>query len=571
MDKAKKNNGQSFIYGATIMVVSTAIVKVLGMLFRIPLSNLIGESGMGYYSTAYDVYLPIYALAMAGLPVAVSRITAEYVQKGRYQDVRKTLKVAQKAFLVTGLTGFLLMLAIAYPFIVLTGNSGALKGMLTIAPSVLFCCIMSSYRGYYEGLRNMYPTAISTIIEAAGKLILGYGMAFFVIKYYGKLTPKSASLAAAAALLGITLGTVLSAVYLIVRHKKPGDGISSQMLIDSKQADSSKTILKSLIAISVPVVLGSLVTNIASLIDVTMVQRQLSVAVKEAPEYFRATYGEYIEDIKNSEIPNYLYGVYKGYAFTLYNLVPTITSVIGVSALPVLAMAWTKKDSTEVKKNVESMVKITGLVAIPCGIGLMALPYPILNLLFNTKSIDISANLLFVLGATAVFAGIMSPINNMLQAIGKQWVPVRNILVGAIIKIVVNFILVGIPQINIMGAPVGTLCCYVYIALSNMICIAKYSKAKPRVFAVLLKPLIAGVVTGFAAYFSNMLFVLKLPERLSVILAIMVAVLVYVIMLIALKAITEEDLSNFPKGDKLVKLSNKIKEKYSNLLKKAKK
>jgi len=559
MKKQKSKNGQSFIYGAAIMVISTAIVKILGAVFRIPLTYLIHEKGMGFYSTAYDLYLPIYALAMAGLPVAVSRITAEFVQKNRYNDVRKTLKIAQRAFLVTGLTGFFLMLLIIYPFILVTGNDGALYGMLAIAPSVLFCCIMSSYRGYYEGLRNMYPTAISTIIEAAGKLVLGYGFAYGVIAYYGEVNTKSASLAAAAALLGITLGTAFSAIYLIIRHKTTGDQITAEMLAQSDPADSGKSILKALIAISVPVVLGSLVTNIASLIDVTMVQWQLDNAVKSSPQVFRNLYGEILKDTTDAEIPNYLYGVYKGYAFTLYNLVPTITSVIGVSALPVLAMAWTKNENAEIKKNIETMVKVTGLVAIPCGIGLIALAEPILNLLYNADSIAISTKILKILGATAIFAGIMSPLNNMLQAIGKQWVPVRNIAVGAAIKIVVNFILVGIPQVNIIGAPIGTLCCYIYIALGNMVCIVKYSKVKPKVFSVLAKPLIAAIICGVAAFFTNLALTGNIPSKLSTVVAIMVAAIVYLVMLIVLKAITEEDVLAFPKGEKLANLLKKAK------------
>ena len=290
-----------------------------------------------------------------------------------------------------------------------------------------------------------------------------------------------------------------------------------------------------------------------------MVQSQLNSAVENSPQVFRELYSEYLEDRTNAEIPNFLYGVYKGYAFTLYNLVPTITSVIGVSALPVLAMAWTKKDDNEIKKNIESMVKVTGIVALPCGAGLMALAYPILDLLYDTNSIDISAKILFILGATAVFAGIMSPLNNMLQAIGKQWVPVRNIAVGATIKIVVNYILVGIPEINIIGAPIGTLCCYVYIALANMICILKYSKVKPKVFGVLLKPAVAAILCAVAAYFANRLLVNVISEKIAVVIAILVAVIVYLAFLIILRAFTEDDVLSFPKGEKLLLLFKKAK------------
>ncbi|MBQ0110718.1 MAG: polysaccharide biosynthesis protein [Oscillospiraceae bacterium] len=567
MEKQKTTGGQSFIYGATIMVVSTAIVKVLGALFRIPLANLIGEDGMGFYSTAYDVYLPIYALAMAGLPVAVSRLTAQYVQRKRYADARQTLKTAKLAFLVTGLTGFLLLMLISYPFIYITGNQGSLYGIFAIAPSVLCCCVMSSYRGYYEGLRNMYPTAISTIIEGAGKLILGYGFAFLIMRYYGNpsvndaLFVKAASMAAAGALFGITLGTAFGALFLIVRHKVPGDGMTAEMLIQQETPDSGKKILRSLITIAVPVVLGSLVTNVASLIDVTMVQRQLTAAVEQSPEVFHKMYAAYLEERTDADIPNFLYGIYKGYAFTLYNLVPTITSVIGVSALPVLAMSWVKNDKQEIKKNVESMVRVTSLLAMPCGIGLVALAKPILALLFNAATVDISAKILMILGITAIFAGIMSPINNMLQAIDRQWVPVRNIAVGAAIKIVVNLILVRIPQINIYGAPIGTLCCYIYICVANVVCITKYSGVHPNIVSALLRPFAASLVCGAAAYFSNMLLCNVINAKIAVILAIIVAGIAYLAALIIFRAYTTEDLLSFPKGDKIVKIFEKFDRK----------
>ncbi len=567
MENQKTTGGQSFIYGATIMVVSTAIVKILGALFRIPLANLIGEDGMGFYSTAYDVYLPIYALAMAGLPVAVSRLTAQYVQRKRYADVRRTLRVAKLAFLVTGITGFLLLMLISYPFIFITGNSGSLYGIFAIAPSVLFCCIMSSYRGYYEGLRNMYPTAVSTIIEGAGKLVLGYGFAFLIMRYYGNPTVndpmfvKATSLAAAGALFGITLGTAFGALFLIIRHKVPGDGITAQMLIQQDTADSDKVILRSLVKIAIPVVLGSLVTNIASLIDVTMVQRQLTAAVEQSPDVFRNIYAGYLRQRTDADIPNFLYGIYKGYAFTLYNLVPTITSVIGVSALPVLAMSWVKNDKEEIKKNIESMVRVTSLLAMPCGIGLVVLAHPILALLFNAETVDISAKILQILGVTAIFAGIMSPINNMLQAIDRQWVPVRNIAVGAAIKIIVNLVLVRIPQINIIGAPIGTLCCYIYICTANVICITRYSKVHPNIISSLLRPFAASLVCGGAAYLSNLLLCNLVNPKIAVVLAIIAAAVFYVISLILFKAFTAEDLLSFPKGDKLVKIFEKIAKK----------
>ena len=170
----KKRKQQSFEYGAIILLCSTMLVKVIGAIFKIPLSNLLGDLGFGYFSSAYDLFTPIYTLAMAGLPIAVSRIVAEHITNKRFNDVHRTLSVTKKLFFISGLTGFILMLALIYPFVRITDRTGqTIYSLFAIAPSLFFCCVMSTYRGYYEGLRNMYPTAASDVIEALGKLILG--------------------------------------------------------------------------------------------------------------------------------------------------------------------------------------------------------------------------------------------------------------------------------------------------------------------------------------------------------------------------------------------------------------
>ena len=157
-----KRKQQSFEYGAMILLTSTVLVKLIGAIFKIPLSNLIGDLGFGYFSSAYDLFTPIYTLAMAGLPIAVSRVVAEHMAVGKYRDVKNALHVTKKIFLITGLSGLVIMLLLIYPFVKITDPTGeTIYSLFAIAPSLLFCCTMSTYRGYYEGLRNMYPTALS--------------------------------------------------------------------------------------------------------------------------------------------------------------------------------------------------------------------------------------------------------------------------------------------------------------------------------------------------------------------------------------------------------------------------
>ena len=550
---------QSFMYATLIMALSTIVVKILGLFFRIPIANLLKTVNMGYYSTAYDVYLPIYSIAMAGLPVAVSRMVAQYVSQNRYNDVKSVFKVAKKFFTITGFIGFVLMFGIGYIVTIVTKNPEALPSMFVIAPCLIFCCILSLYRGYYEGLRNMFPTAISSLIEAVCKLVLGYGFAWLVMNYYNGV--NKGSYAAAAAILGITVGTAIAALYVFIRHKTIGDSIDSVMYANAPAGVDVKEVFKALVTISIPVVLGSLATQISGLIDVTMVQYQLNEDVAKNLDYFKNQYGVYLslEKVADNKIHTFLYSTYRNYAYTFFNLVPTITAAVGVSALPVLTMAWTNNDKAAVKSNLESMLKVITLIAFPAGLGLIALAPQILGMLYDTKSVEVAAPLLRVLGIAACLAGMTTPMTNLLQAIGKPNVPVKNIAVGAVIKVVVNYILVGIPSINILGAPIGTVCCYAYIAIADLFCIIKYSRVVPSIFITIIKPFAAASVCAIAAYFSNMgLSILLSGSRLAVIGALFVAFFAYVIALSVFKCITKEDVIALPKGEKLASICAKL-------------
>lgn len=561
MNKMSENKRklQSFEYGAIILLISTLLVKVIGAVFKIPLSNLIGDLGFGYFSSAYDLFTPIYSLAMAGLPIAISRLVAENMTVGRYKDVRQTLNISKKVFFVTGLVGFALMLILIYPFVKITDPTGdTVYSLFAIAPSIFFCCVMSTYRGYYEGLRNMYPTAVSDIIEALGKLILGFGFAFVTVK----LT-SNVALAAAAAMLGITVGAMLSALYLRLRFKFNGDMISDEELNAAPEPISSKAAFKALIAIAIPVVLTSLANNVASLVDVSMVKWQLAHIVENNAETIREMYSASIADynrtaehiLTDSGISTFLYGI-RGKAFTIYNLIPTITSVLGVSALPVLASSWMLKDKQLIKKNIDSMLKVTALISMPAGIGCIALGGRIMGLLYSSvASVEIGGSMLQIFGFAAIFAGLSIPITSMLQAIGKQKIPVINIAIGALIKIIVNFIMVGIPSINIKGAPIGTLACYLFVFIANLIALIKYTGVVPSIGKVFIKPLISAVCCGVSAYLVSLVG----EQTIITFVAILSAVVVYFAVLVLLNTFEDDDILTLPKGKTILKICKRYK------------
>ena len=553
-----KAQEKSFQRGALLLLCSAVIVKLIGALFKIPLSSkyCLGDLGFGYFSSAYDLFTPFYALAMAGLPVAVSKTVSEYLAKGRYGEVRQMLKVSRRVYLAAGLICFLCLSAIIYPFSKLTDSTGAgIYSLFAMTPSVVFCCLMSSYRGYYQGLNNMLPTAVSELLEALCKLVLGFGFGFFTVKITGDV-----AFGAAAAILGITVGTAVSTFYLKLYYRIKGDGISPDKLSGSPIL-GGRSAAKALILIAVPVALASLAGNIALIIDALTVRRQLSALDEGSFNIIREMYAYSVADynktavlpITNGQLSALLYGI-RGKAYTLFNLVPTLTTVIGVSAVPVIAGLNAEKDYKALNRNLNSALKLVSLISLPAGIGLFVASDRIMELLYDSAaSVEIGAPLLKIFGIAAVFAGISIPLTGILQAMGKQKTALINIGAGAAVKLIIGMLTVAVPEINVNGAALGTLACYAVIFVLHTAVLLKSKEVTLDIKTVFLKPLVAallcGVVAQMVLYIGNSLFITTL--------AILAAVLVYMICLILLKTLAEEDLMSLPQSERLTDFCRK--------------
>ncbi|MBQ2848695.1 MAG: polysaccharide biosynthesis protein [Clostridia bacterium] len=596
---------QSVLNGAMMLMFAVVLVKLIGALFKIPLTDMLGATGRGYFSAAYEVYTPIFAISMAGLPVAVSRMVAENVALNKYREARMVFKVSQRIFIIVGTVGTLVLLLAAYPYTALVAGSKTLPAVLCVAPSIFFCCYMSAYRGYYEGLRNMTPTAISQVIEALGKLLIGLALAKIVISVgmnqyeAGMLASGNVSAtvfgtevmsdteansviipwAAAGAVLGVTVGSIASTVFLIICHKIKGDGFTRVELVNSPKSAPSDVLAKNMIKIAIPMVVSALVLNITNLVDTMTIQSRILTALEtdfaavmqmhsesfnEAVRLSRLN----INDIK--EVKNYLWGAY-GTALDFKNLVPTITIQLGVSALPALAAAWAVKDKSSTKSTIETVIRISMLVALPAGIGMAALSEPILNIIYarglSSDAIPVVVPILAAYGLATPIMAISTPTTNMLQAIGRTDIPVKSVVVGAIVKVICNFVLVGNPKINIYGAVVGTILFYVVIVVCNLTALLKISKVKVDWKSVFVKPAICAVLCGITAYAANGLLTTLFPSdpsqsilnmgTISAIISIGLAVVVYAISLLLIKGIAREDVINLPKGEKIAKTLEK--------------
>jgi stage V sporulation protein B len=578
--KAPAIKRQSFLHGALIMMVAIAIERLIGAFFKIPLTWILTPTGYGYFSNAYSLYAPLYSLATAGFPIAISRLVSENTTRGRYRDVRMIHRASIRIFLILGILSFSIMFFGARPYanFVLSGNpDNALPAIYVLAPAVFFTSMMSIYRGYYEGLRNMYPTAISEVIEALCKLIFGLSAASFIVwkgmrEYAAAGTVFGAAVesedyaklatlpyAAAGAIFGVTLGGVIGFLFLWFYHRVNGDGITRKMLAESPRSLSMSVTSSRLIRTAVPVALGSLAVNLSTLVDSTFLQMRIKDIMDSNPQVLLNMYKGIIpqSDIQLNLVPSFLFGCFSN-ATLLFMLVPGITQALGVSALPNVTAAWTQGNPKRIKHSIESVLRMVTLIAFPAGFGLSMLSTPIAKLVFRSGNAPtIVGKILVVLGLAAIFASISTPINSMLQAIGRVDLPVKLLAVGLIIKVVLNYTLVGIPEINVMGAGTGTLVCYFLITFLALYFLVRETGVMPNLVTIFVKPILASCISVGAAWLLQKTAAKLLPEDLATLLAIAVAVFLYLICILWFRALSRQDILMLPRGQKIVKILEK--------------
>lgn len=579
---------QSLLNGALVLVMATAFVEIIGVLYKIPLTELIGTMGRGYTGTAFNIYIPVYNIAMAGLPVAISKLVAQSVAEGHFNNVKKIFKIAFRLFFAAGAIGTVVLLILAYPYAKSMSAMASLPSIFMIAPAVFVCCVMATYRGYYSGLRNQNPSAISQMFEVVGKLAFGLGLAYVVQRYgmscfeqglpvFGvecatssdavmALTPY----AAAASIFGVTMGAVCSLLFLVIRHKVVGDKITPEELASSPKADTGKNIAKMMFAIAVPVVVSTLVMNITNLIDSWAIQYRLKYAIDSDLSVISNMYSEALalaSKMDNTQLKDYLYGAYE-IALDFRNLVPTITTTLGMSAIPVLAEAWTLKNKLMIRSSIESVMRVAMLISLPTGIGMAILSRDLLNIMYGmSDSISISATVMTLYGCFTFIMAAAQPLINMLQAIGRADIPMKSVSIAAVVKVIINFILIGIPGINIMGAIIGTFCFYLITVSVNLNALIRETGVKLNYKSVFFKPLFCAAMCGVAAWAisglcKNFIPVFEFSSRVSnntvsAIIGILAAVLVYVLALLFTKTIVKSDVKMLPKGEKICKVLEK--------------
>ena len=523
---------QTFLQGAAILTVATIVVKLIGALYKIPLGRVIGDQGYTYFLVAYNIYSIMLTISTAGFPVAMSRMIAQAQTLGNPAQIKRIYRASLYIFLVLGVLGSASILVFAKPLAVFQESPNSWIAIAVFAPSILFVCLFSSYRGFFQGQSNMTPTGVSQVIEALSKLVIGLGAAWLLVRQ-----GKSIAVAAGGAVLGVTIGTVLAALYLAVKHRKAMAELNAQPSPEPS-ATMSQTV-RQLLAIAIPITIGSAGLQVLNAIDQKVVLGCLIGAAG------------YTQDAAES-----LYGIY-GKATTIFNLPSALITPLTIAVIPSITEHLTLKNQGGARVVGESSIRIMSIIALPCALGMFVLGQPIMGFLYDYSgdTLATGGQLLSWLGLAVLFNCLVLMTNAILQAHGRVSIPVYTMIAGGVVKIAVDYILVSRPELNILGAPVSSIFCFGSITLMNVIAMRKVIPDRVRVVRVMGKPLFASVAMAVVAWIVFDVLRTRLDSAMLCCLApIAAAGVVYLVLIYALRAITWDDCMLLPKGETIARL-----------------
>lgn len=512
MTKAQK----SMAGGVAILSIAGLVCKIVGALYRVPLSHIIGEEGMATYQLVFPTYNLLLTISSAGFPAAISQMVSACLAKDDAISAKRVFKAAFWLLLAVGFLGTLLMIVFSPQLAAYTKDPATQPGFVAIAPALLLVCLLSAYRGFLQGQHDMVPTAVSQLIEQVGKVAICLPLSYFGMKI-------SVAYAAAGMLLGTSIAEAVALVYMVIMKRKNQEHF--QTLEQKIEQDSSWNPFWQLLIVSIPVTLGSCIVPLSGFIDSGMVLRRLTESAGVA-----------------MNVAKPLYGAYSGYVLTLINVPTAIATALCTSLVPSISQAYSVGNEKQLHTHAIQGLRISFLIGLPCSLGMSLLSREILSLIYHFSSLEIldqTAAIYSLSSFTILFFTLVQSTTGILTGLRKQNIPMYTLLGGVTVKIVLNYVLIGTPGIGLKGAPIASICCYGLSTVVNLFFSVKYIRFRFDWANLLLKPAAATAMMGVVILLlKNML-----PSaHWATILMIAAAMAVFFVSAVLLKAITREDL-----------------------------
>ena len=550
---------KKYLTSAFLLLITSVIVKVIGAVYKIPLTSFIGAVGRGYFATAYNIYMPVFVIIMGAFPIALSRLISQYSAANNGQMTASLIKGARRIFSVVGIVGTMLILLLAKPYATLI--AGAPKSVYTVyilAPSLLLSCLACCYRGYFEGLMNMTPTAVSQLLEALFKLIFGiafarYTMALLYREYLASGAVFGVAAAddeqamsiiypytSAAAMLGVTLGALVSLVYLWVYYRIHRDR--------QLPRTSGKEGRRELLHFSFPIMVSCAVQSVFQFLDTASVQYSLNLVPSEVlKQHFAADFV-----IPQEDLVTYVYGIFST-ALDFKNLVPGITMALGVSAVPALCREYEQHNRESLAYLMNAIYRYTAILSAYGGLLIYAFSKEIL-LLFYASSPDIVENCdavvkyfglsipLYSLASTAVFC---------VQAVGKPEKSIVPYIISGVIRIVLNVILIRSQRYLLLGAVIAGAVGYAVLFFCNARIAGKIAKVKFDAVNILAKPAVISISTCFVLKIPLLSQISVPSPHFNVLIKMGLLSVIYYILCIIFKVIDFKEIFSALKSKKM--------------------
>ncbi len=519
----------SGILGGTVsLTVSTVIVKLLGLIYKIPLASLLGDEGMGYFNSAYTVYAFFYLLCTAGVPKAVMMLICEARAKDKREYEAKIVRVASGAFVILGLILTLAFIVFSAPIASLIGSTRSAFTMVAVAPSIIFISLGGVIRGCLSADMRMTNIAVSQVIEGVGKLCFG-----LVFAMLGQRLKMPLEVLSAMTILGVSIGTGLGLIYLLICSKIK---IRSEKTGQSIKTEEKRSIIKSILSISIPITLSAAIMSITNLIDLGMIMRNLASAGYSERE------------------ASAMFGNYTTLAVPMFNLAISLVTPISVAHLPGLTSAYHSGKGEEYRKGERSLLEFTAILSAPLMIGMAIFSREILSLLFPSSDIELGSRLLCLISPAILFSSLLIVTNTSLEAMGRVKAPLFSMAIGSLAKVVVSTLLISRTELAILGAPIGTVISYAVALLCSLIIYGRSARGSLPILSTHLSPYfvaLASVIIARAVYDR---FSTQMPETPLLFISIATSALIYGVFIALLGILSPNQL---PKMAKYTKSSEK--------------
>ncbi len=503
----------------SVLGIAGILCKLIGVLFSIPL-NIISPRVATVFYIVYPTYTLLLTISSAGLPVAVSRMVAGFLAQEDRRNAKNTFKAALIMLIAVGAFFSLVMVFSNQMLVNMVGMEEATQGFYAIAPCVVIVCALSAFRGLIQGQQNMVPTAISQLIEQVGKVALSLPLAALGLR-------KSVTAGAGGALLGITLAEAAALLYMVIRYYVKKPAFEKLPQDPSREVIPARKLLKQLIIISIPITVSACIIPFSQFIDSAMMIKRMLLA------------GLSSEEAKTA------YGIFSSIVIRLINIPTALALAVSISLVPAISACKSRKDDAAVRRETDTGMRYAFVIGFPCSVGMSVLARPIVLFFygdvskFSPQQLTLASELLTFSALTVVLFTVVQATSSILQGLRKQRIPMYTMILGVAVKILLNYILIGTPGIDIHGGPYASIACYSIVMVLNTFFVCKYAGMKFNLPGWLLRPGLAALIMGASVFLMQRF----LPEnRLFTILKIAVGIAVYLFSAFALKALTKDDL-----------------------------